>query len=271
MLLSGCEEHLRPVSTFPAAPQQPFQAEIKENIIPVDYYTPAICRVIHDTSVWDNLLGQTNEIIVKEEQNTTTLAVPNEKHTGLLRLAQTRMLGTDTGSVLILAGVSFESNEPVTTGPFTFEFGNPMQGTELYTTGKESFLMQFSGTPPQKISNKIQGITGATMIWKPVAGQIKQMTAQLLRYGQDKAFIENIISQGTIWQREQQNPSADESITFTPAVYTTDANQIPFSLSVPAKQDFLMTHWNWVAAGELVLLFAMILILIFSASRRSSQ
>ncbi|MEN6307576.1 MAG: hypothetical protein ABFD91_07460, partial [Anaerohalosphaeraceae bacterium] len=289
----GCEEQLRPMeqdtdiarsaAVLSAVPEQDRPAvpssipEVKSGqtalIAPISDsggFKPAICRLIPanmQTEVWNTLLGTSPIVHVRQLPQTTDFFVLDELHTRILRAARSKTLGTKSGSILILAGVNFETQNPAITGPFSFESGKPMPGTGIYAANKTKFLSQFSSGTLQKTTSKIQGITGATMIWKPVAKEIQQISSDLIKLGQDPSYIDSLVTENQIWKRSSPtaepdaNPVPANQVTISPeqsnSQPTLAQNSFapPAPLPAPATQvemetedqtDMLSAHWQWI-------------------------
>lgn len=313
----GCEEQLRPVeqeagiptsgivqsvapqqetfsvpSTLPAArsEQTPPGTSAPESV----GFQPAICRLIPanmQTEVWDTLLGTNPVVYVRQLPQTTDFVVLDELHGGILRAARSKTLGTKSGSILILAGINLETQNPVITGPFSFESGKPMPGTGIYASNKAKFLSQFSGGYLQKTTSKIQGITGATMIWKPVAKEIQQMSSDLIKQGHDTTYIEALVSENQIWKRSataepDANPVSANQVAVSPEQSnsppppTQNPPAAPVSVPAPVAQvqmetedqiDMLSAHWQWIGFGELSMLGSAVLIISFNSLKGRSR
>lgn len=314
----GCEEQLRPVEqeagippsgmVQSVAPQQEtfsvpstLPAARSEQTTPGTStpesrgFQPAICRLIPanmQTEVWDTLLGTNPVVYVRQLSQGTDFVVLDNVNKRILRAARSKTLGTKSGSILILAGVNFETQIPVITGPFSFESGKPMPGTGVYAANKTKFLSQFAGGSLQKTTSKIQGITGATMIWKPVAKEIQQMSSDLIKQGHDTTYIETLLSENQIWKRS--------SATAEPDANPVPANQVGISpeqsapplppaqntpapsptLSAPVAQvemetedqtDMLSAYWQWIGFGELSMLGSAVLIISFNSLKGRSR
>jgi|GEM_PF-3414896 len=252
-------------------------------------FEPAICRLIPatmQTEVWNTLLGTNPVVYIRQLPQTTDFVVLDELHSRILRAARSKILGTKSGSILILAGIDFETRNPVITGPFSFEFGKPMPGTGIYAANKTKFLLQFSGGTLQKTTSKIQGITGATMIWKPIAKEIQQISSELIKQGDDASYIDSLISGNVIWTRSMGTDkpvtamapadpvgvSPEQSASPPPPAQNPPA--APISLPVPVAQvqmeteaptDLLLAYWQWIGFGELSMLGSAVLIISFNS------
>lgn len=313
----GCEEQLRPMEqdaeippsgivqsvaseqatfTFPST----LPAVKSEQTAPVAStqesggFEPAICRLIpahRQTEVWNALLGTNPVVYIRQLPQSTDFVVLDEVNKQILRAARSKILGTKSGSILILAGINFETQNPVITGPFSFEFGKPMPGTGIYAANKTKFLSQFSGGTLQKTTSKIQGITGATMIWKPVAKEIQQISSELIKQGDDASYIDSLISGNVIWKRSM---AAEPVTTLVPAdpvgvspeqsdsppLPAQNPPAAPVSLAAPVAQvemetedqiDMLSAHWQWIGFGELSMLGSAVLIISFNSLKGRSR
>jgi hypothetical protein len=313
----GCEEQLRPMEQDaeippsgimqPVMPEQDTAAvrftvpETKSEQTPPVASTqqsggfePAICRLIPatmQTEVWNTLLGTNPVVYIRQLPQTTDFVVLDELHSRILRAARSKILGTKSGSILILAGINFETQNPVITGPFSFESGKPMPGTAVYTANKTKFLSQFSGSTLQKTTSKIQGITGATMIWKPVAKEIQQISSELIKQGDDASYLDSLISGNVIWKRSMAaepvtslvpadpvNVSPEQSDSPPPPAQNPPA--APALLPAPVAQiemetedqiDMLSAHWQWIGFGELSMLGSAVLIISFNSLKGRSR
>ena len=312
MLLSGCHEEyerlsFQPTDTptqamaaaEPIGPELPVSPKIIEKKLPGPEkngevpFTCSLLPVPERKTVFDALLGQDKDVFFMQEPGTETLVAFDDEHTTPVRMVQACRIGNEESAVLILVGISDLSQEVPTTKVYTFEKGRAA-GIELYRAGKDNFLQQFQNAQIITKPKEIQGITGATPIWKPIAEQARRSYQTLLKNKADAAWINSIQQNGKIWHRGNPVIAQSEPPAAAQPENTVSSPEQPDSLptelspkesvqSLPefssfiedntlmadSESDLLYEHWKVVAAAEIALLVCGLLIIAVAQFKRT--
>jgi hypothetical protein len=115
-------------------------------------------------------------------------------------IAKARLLGTAQSGILILAG--FKYSEPLTLNKvYTFENGDSLPKLGVYKRGKAEYLSQFEDTD-SSAGLRVDGITGATKICKPLTKEIKAVVSKALAESRSGNYGFELRQAGNVWLRK---------------------------------------------------------------------
>lgn len=261
--LVGCEKHMvssdysLPVVIHQTASEPERESVVENKSVETGLpelwdYIPADGR----ESIFDQLLGKGTDVYFEKNDRGETFAAFKPESKDLQALAQVRKVGNDDGFVLVFAGINCQSQPPVISGVYTFEYGEPMSGIDLYSQKKDGFLQKFSGNNAgEKV--RVDAITGATMICDPLGKEINDISRDLLAI-KDNADIFNMS------KKMLSVDKADEPVTVaakpvkprpvaikeaSPPVVKPEKNVI----KQPGIEKMLQNNANKVATIEIVL------------------
>lgn len=218
--------------------------------------TPVSVRFIPASrlkSILDETLGSDAEVLFASDEQKETFVVFDPNRTEPVRMAQVRRIANSKGYAVVFLGLSTEHNPESITKVYSFEFGGNMPGYGLYSLEKNKFLQQFQGRLINYSIDKVDGITGATQIWRPVAEKIKEMAKNLVELKHDSGFLEYIKNNGKQWQRDL-TVNNDEQIDLS-------LEQISAAAS---DGDWLFQHWRLIGMAEISIMVAGLFIVILS-------
>ena len=247
LLLSGCGK-MTPVSLVPDV------SVVTEAEVPVSLGYVS-------ESVLHNVLGDSADanstVLFNSDSTDETLVVFDANLTRPLKIAQVRRIAGRKGSSTILMGLSLDNGSPTITKADTIERGDSMPGLKPYLLGKKRFLAQYEGRSATDAFGGIDGISGATPIWKPVAGNLKEMVWNLVKLASDTEFLNRIRTDGRVWQgRAADNTKiVIEDVNTKVAVESQDG-------------DLLFAHWRIIGFSELGILGAGVLIVLVAQLKR---
>jgi hypothetical protein len=275
-----------PATTFPEDDPQPGEQRVTKpeeaESVPAVY---ALLSAAQRKTVFDQLLGQARDVFILQESGEETYAAFDEDSQIITHLAQAHLLGDPDNSILLFLGITFADGQSPTVNVLTFEKGRSPD-IQRYKAGKEDFLKQFSNVPMIADDRQIQGITGATPVWKPIAQQIQESYSLLLDEKSDPAWIVQIKQNGKIWHRSVPEPSESvppnsvqpqestilpdppTSAVIHPMAVFADSFDDAYdfepteNLTANSGQDYLYKHWQVVAAVEITLLVCGLLIIV---------
>jgi hypothetical protein len=225
------------------------------------FAVPMTYRLIPDPdreSVFDTLLGPKQNAYFLQERLGETFTVFSEE--GIpVRMAQARRLGGKEGSILILLGMSVFPTGASIEKVYTFEKGTAAS-VKPYQAGKDNFLKQFQDHRVFEKSGKIQGITGATPVWKPVAEQIQDIRETLLKEKADAEWLAAIKNRGSLWHRSgtvvaEPAKSDTESVTEEVSILQPMADPVSIvqdsNLPYPLADEAMQADSVFEASAEL--------------------
>ncbi len=301
-VLTGCREEYKHLTFEPT--DVPMQTV--EDVNPADHavtaeltisgekpgavpYTYHLLPASEREAVFDMLLGPDRDVFFLQEPGRETLVAFDGQSDEIFRVAQACRIGNEKSSVLILLGMTALPHQPPAIKVYTFEKGRAADD-KPYKAGKYTFLEQFRD--PQVITRpkEIQGITGATPIWKSVAGQVRNSYELLLKDKASAAWVAGIRDNGKVWHRgadtvdsqasEQEDTATSvarvDSISMDLAGMQSDQNtpeSFTFteedSLMAASQSEFLYDHWKMVAMAEISLLACGLLIVAATQFKRA--
>lgn len=203
--------------------------------------------------ILDETMGPDSEILFTSDEGKETFVVFDPNEAKPIRMAQVRRIASPKGFVIAFLGLSTEHNPDLITNVYSFEFGKSLPGLGLYSLGKDKFLKQFQGRMVHNGFGKIDGITGATPIWRPVEDIIREMAKNLIELKDDSEFLDYIQNNGKLWQRH---------LTLEKNIYA-DINPEQTS-AADFEGDWLLRQWQLVAVAEISLLIAGLFIVILA-------
>lgn len=231
-----------------------FEQSGAEGAVPVSLkYIPADKL----TKILNEVMGTDNKVLFISDRTGETFVGFDPNSGEPVRMAQVRRIANSKGSAVILLGLSTVHNPESITKVYSFEYGESMPGIALYTFSKDRFLQQFVGRRIVRGIGKIDGITGATPIWKPMAEEITSMVKKLIILKRNSEFIHKIKTEGKLWQPFLAMQAAGPSEQF----------QQQLSARRP-KADFLFSHWRLIGIAELGLLSTGIFIVTFTQLKK---
>lgn len=205
-------------------------------------------------------MGPEAEILFTSDGQQETFIVFDPNKTEPTKMAQVRKIANSKGSAVVVLGLETDHNPESITKTYSYEFNKNMPGYGLYALGKEEFLRQFQNRFVKDGFGDIDGITGATPIWKPISDQINEMAKNLIQLKHNPEFLEYVKNNGNKWQ-----PS---SILETD-LQDQDIESSPEQTSATSNGDWLFIHWRLIGMSELSLLIAGLFIMIFARLKDS--
>lgn len=231
-----------------------------------DIPTPVSLKYISASEldmILNETMGPENEILFTSDGQQETFVVFEPNTTEPVKMAQVRKIANSKGSAVVVLGLETDHNPESITKAYSYEFNKNMAGFGLYTLGKEKFLGQFQNRFIKNGLGNIDGITGATPIWKPISEQINEMAKNLIQLKHNPEFLEYVKTQGNKWQPDStlaiEESNIDSNPEYTSAEYTSAAS----------SGDWLFIHWRLIGMSELSLLIAGLFIMIFARLKES--
>jgi hypothetical protein len=205
------ESHAEPEQSQPAV----YDVNIPEHSAAVDA-APAAVSIMpvslkyiskeESKKIFDEIMGDSESIYFVQKGNSETFVVfDDEGHA--IKMAQLRLIGNSKGFIAVVAGISTDRQMPLLSRIYVLEHGVSTPAIKPFHKGKERFLKQFENRKLSKRIGKVDGITGATPIWKPISAEIKKLIASLLKLKADTTGLAKLKEDSHLWLRNPKTPA----------------------------------------------------------------
>ena len=207
--------------------------------------------------ILNETMGSDNEILFASDDQKETFVAFDPNTNEPVKMAQVRKIANSKGSAVVFVGLDTSHNPESIVKTYSYEVNKNMPGYNLYTIGKEKFLRQFQNRPASDAVDHIDGVTGATPVWKPISEQIGEIAADLVQLKHNSEFLNFMQTQGKKWQPDSTIEAGPETV-----MYIED--------EVPAESDgdLLFAHWKLIGMAEMSLMTAGLLIIAIAGLKR---
>ena len=208
--------------------------------------------------ILEETMGSDNEILFASDGQKETFVVFEPNTTEPIKMAQVRRIANSKGSAVVFVGLDTSHNPESIVKTYSYEVNKNMPGYNLYTIGKEKFLRQFQNRLVSSAIDDIDGITGATPVWKPISEQIGEIAADLVQLKHNPEFLNFVQTQDKKWLPGSIIETSPETVM----------DVIENEGSTESGGDWLFAHWRLIGMAELSLMTAGLLIIAIAGLKR---